>query len=311
MEAARTESAYRWDADHRLIPEADPPVWRTVTIEDVGADLRMHCFDFVAEADHRTRGKGPPTFCLAVFLDGRGTMAIDDGPSLRIEPGTTVLFHTPLGASGENRVVAGSHVRCLDLRCAPETLQDLGMPSPAALRRGFPSDCSVNDVLLVGRPTPAALSAIARDIFACRLQGESRRFYMRAKALEAFAHVIALADRPEAMQESFSRRDQDRIRDAARMLATRYPEPWTIARVARAVGLNDRKLKTGFRQLIGCTVHNYLEDVRLTAAAEMLAAGDSSVTKVAFAVGYNNLSHFAKQFRRRHGLPPRDWPGRA
>jgi AraC-like DNA-binding protein len=63
----------------------------------------------------------------------------------------------------------------------------------------------------------------------------------------------------------------------------------------------------GFRILVGRTVHAYLEDTRLGAAALLLAGGVTSVTEAALAAGYANPSHFAKLFRRRHGVPPARW----
>lgn len=97
-------------------------------------------------------------------------------------------------------------------------------------------------------------------------------------------------------------------KSGATLLASRYGEPWTIATLSREVGLNERKLKHGFRTIVGCTIHDCLTGARLDAAAHMLADG-ASVTETALAVGCNNLSHFAKACRRRHGATPRSWRG--
>lgn len=67
--------------------------------------------------------------------------------------------------------------------------------------------------------------------------------------------------------------------------------------------MSERKLKDGFRATIGSSVHAYLTQVRLDAAAAMLSDG-RSVTDVALSVGYGNLSHFSKVFREHHGVNP-------
>jgi AraC-like DNA-binding protein len=178
---------------------------------------------------------------------------------------------------------------------------------PAAPARGCASDCSVGDVLLLGRPTSAPLAALAREIFSCRYVGSPRRLYLRAKVVEALAHVTAEARELDPAAQQLSRRDRDRIKSAQQLLATRYSERWTISTLAREVGLNERKLKLGFRLAVGRTIIAYLEDQRLAAAAALLADDGSSVTDVAYSVGYRNLSFFAKRFQNRYGLPPRAW----
>jgi AraC-like DNA-binding protein len=302
----RIDDAYRFSA--AAVDTADEPDWmRSIALEDLGNGMRLHRFDFVAKTEHRMRGEGPPTFCIAIFLDGRGSMSIEDGPSLTIRPGTTVLFHSPHRVRGENRVAAGCHVRCLDLRLAPDLLCRLGMPALSALIRAFPDDCSVQNALLVGRPTSAALAAIANDVFCCRLSGMARRFYLQAKVLEALAQVIVVADSGGASRAGLTRRDHERVREAVALLAERYQEPWTISGLSSAVGLNQKKLKSGFRLIVGRTVHAYLEETRMTSAARLLAEGSANVTQAALAVGYDNFSYFAKLFRRRHGMSPREW----
>ncbi|MBS7810300.1 helix-turn-helix transcriptional regulator [Roseococcus pinisoli] len=74
--------------------------------------------------------------------------------------------------------------------------------------------------------------------------------------------------------------------------------------LARQVGLNEKKLKAGFRTQFGTSVIGFLQDVRLRAAHRLLLEGRSSVTEVAMAVGYANPSHFALMFRRRYGVSP-------
>jgi transcriptional regulator GlxA family with amidase domain len=80
-------------------------------------------------------------------------------------------------------------------------------------------------------------------------------------------------------------------------------------RLAREVGLSEKKLKAGFRQVAGRSVHAYLREVRLEAAASMLEAG-YSVTETALATGFANLSHFSKSFRQARGVAPRNWVDR-
>jgi AraC-like DNA-binding protein len=64
-----------------------------------------------------------------------------------------------------------------------------------------------------------------------------------------------------------------------------------------------------FRELIGVPPHQYLLRRRLRRARALLASG-MSVTATCYEVGFNNLSHFTRSFRRHFGVLPSKLPGR-
>ncbi len=288
-----------------------PPDWTSfVRLEPLGDGLSLNVFDFEPDADYTLSVAGPPTFCIAMYLDGRCRLALENGRTLEVIPGTLILFHAPRESGGRHQILGGNRVLCLDFRFTPEAIAALGITPLAPLLRAFDVDCSVQDAMLLGRPLPAALREIARDALHCPLAGAARSLYLRAKAMEALSHVIAVAQAEETSRVNLTRRDRDRVGIAARLLAERYNEPWTIPSLARAAGLNARKLKVGFRALLGRTVHAYLEEMRLDAAAQAISEG-SAITEVALSVGYANPSHFAKLFKRRFGSAPRAWQRQA
>lgn len=60
-----------------------------------------------------------------------------------------------------------------------------------------------------------------------------------------------------------------------------------------------------FRRMSGCSYVQYVNQWRIGRARALLASTDRPITAVAFAVGYTNLSHFNRQFRRLVGSTPR------
>lgn len=250
--------------------------------------------------------KGPPTFCIAVFMDGYGQLTIENGPALQIEPGMAVVFHAPQSVHGRTIFYGDNQLYCLDLRFSPAWLCSFGVSSLSRMIPLFQHNCSVEDIMMLARPASARLMAIAREILDCPMTGLARTIFLQAKALEALAQVLATLEPPAEHHPQLNRPDHQKIRQAIQLLDQHYAVPWTIARLAREVGINERKLKSGFHQLAQSTVHNYLEEVRLNAAKEMLEQGDK-VIDVALAVGYATSSHFTKRFRQRFDMVPSQW----
>jgi len=79
---------------------------------------------------------------------------------------------------------------------------------------------------------------------------------------------------------------------------------WTVASLARAVGLSRPVFARRFAAKVGATPLGYLRDVRLDRAARLLAESDEPLAAVAAAVGYSSEFAFNRAFQRAHGVPP-------
>lgn len=73
--------------------------------------------------------------------------------------------------------------------------------------------------------------------------------------------------------------------------------------VAQAHGVSARTVQKLF-EAEGTTFTSYVLESRLAAARERLLASDESVSGIAFACGFGDLSYFNRVFRRRFGLSP-------
>ena len=83
-----------------------------------------------------------------------------------------------------------------------------------------------------------------------------------------------------------------------------YNESLTLSRIAANMYMNPAYLGRLFQQQMGMSFAKYLTTYRINAAQKMLVDRESTVSKVAHAVGYTNLNHFYKLFRQQTGRTP-------
>ncbi len=101
--------------------------------------------------------------------------------------------------------------------------------------------------------------------------------------------------------------DQERMNRVCRFIEERLGETIFLAEAARLVHLSEGAFSRFFRMHTGKTFTAYVNELRVGRACRLLAEGGKSVTEVAFACGFENLSNFNRQFRRFKGLTPRDF----
>ncbi|PSN10101.1 AraC family transcriptional regulator [filamentous cyanobacterium CCT1] len=158
----------------------------------------------------------------------------------------------------------------------------------------------------LGRLTPAMRVAIAQ-ILNCPYQGATKRFFLEAKALELLALQLdqwSQEPQPRAVKKLPSG-DLERLYQARNVIQQNLTDPPSLLELARQVGLNDYKLKQGFRQHFGTTVFGYLQTCRMEQAQHLLLENPHlTVAGVAQSVGYASHSRFCHAFKRQFGASP-------
>ena len=94
------------------------------------------------------------------------------------------------------------------------------------------------------------------------------------------------------------------VRKAIDLIERQHEESLSVQQLADAVGVSRFHFSRLFRQAIGKSPYQYLLEVRLDSAHTYLRSGLYTVTEVATAVGFSDLSRFGRMFRRRFGCSP-------
>ena len=139
---------------------------------------------------------------------------------------------------------------------------------------------------LIGRLLPA-------------LQRVSDIGFLRARAIEVLTQCLNdTSQHPLLQPVSIAFEDAVNIYFVRNLLLEQYQQSWTMKKLTEKAGLKHYKLEHGFHQLYGKSPADYLREVRMEKAWELLPGKKYSVSQVADMVGYTNLSAFSKAFRK-------------
>lgn len=111
----------------------------------------------------------------------------------------------------------------------------------------------------------------------------------------------------ENLQKERQNRDDKPILDAKKYINENFFLNLSLEDVSASVGMNPTYLSSLFKKKTGMGFVEYLTQVRIDEARELLADHKRSIADTAGEVGYRDPKHFAKQFKKIVGLSPADY----
>lgn len=133
-------------------------------------------------------------------------------------------------------------------------------------------------------------------------------WYM-GKALELAALYFF---QPREEEELFCHRQQliarERVEKVRALIRENMANPPTLQEIATKAGCSPFYLSRTFSKEVGITIPQYIRELRMERAAELLKSGKFNVTEAAFEVGYSSLSHFSQAFHETFGCCPGLYP---
>jgi len=139
--------------------------------------------------------------------------------------------------------------------------------------------------------------------FLSALQQSATVLHLLKKALECITAPLTDSQVPACRFLAFES-EREKILDAKAIIEQNIDQPHTIRELSRKVAMNECYLKKGFKALLGKTIHEYQQELRISKAKELLKIPGLSVTDVAHRLGYSSISHFSTAFKRITGMKP-------
>jgi AraC-like DNA-binding protein len=132
------------------------------------------------------------------------------------------------------------------------------------------------------------------------------------RMLSGIIHLIEkflfsfLRQEQTALPRTVKKNDLESMQHVEQILSSRLEGFPSLESLAHEVFMSTSKLKNLFKQVYGHTLYDYYNKSRLQRAKELLITGQCSIKQAGGEIGFSNLSHFAKAFRKEFGILPRD-----
>lgn len=91
------------------------------------------------------------------------------------------------------------------------------------------------------------------------------------------------------------------------LLKARIKEPLTLEKLATSAGLSRTYFSHVFRKIVGMSLQEYVGQVRVEKAKDLLRDLNLTVKQVAYEAGFRDPDYFCRTFKKALGTTPTDW----
>jgi len=147
-----------------------------------------------------------------------------------------------------------------------------------------------------------------KNIFNCPMEGKLGYMMIETSIIQVLLiHLHSLFYKEEAFKQPVAnRRDFEIIQQLKDHLTKSFLEDHCLTTLARQFGTNTNKLMSLFKKVFGRSIFEFIGELRMDHAMELLRDHGLLVTEVARTVGYKNPNHFSCAFKRKYGISPSD-----
>jgi AraC-like DNA-binding protein len=248
----------------------------------------------------------PDMLRVRVATKGRGEYCRPGEAPIEVDGPSTLVLIDPAGApaclggfEGEYRAV-----QIYVARPVLKALFDGDEDDLPAVLQDFVADRLDHSVVRRMPLSPALLRCL-EDLLGCDSEGRTRRHFIQSKSMEILCHVFDALGHDDAFGAAEASAITSRgVNKAQAILIENFVSPPSLDDLASEVGLSRTSLTAGFRRLLGQSVFDYIQHLRMEHALKLLNEPGSSITQVAYAVGYNHASSFSVAVQRHFGASP-------
>ncbi len=154
-------------------------------------------------------------------------------------------------------------------------------------------------------PFQGRVAEVISSIKQCPFSGVTRYLFLESKMMELFVlQMQQVQTAADCKEDQFSSVDNEKLHAVKNYIENAYLEAFSLKDLTYKFGLNEFKLKKGYKQLFQTTVFGHVHQLRMHKAKKLLQEKAMNVSEAAFFIGYDNVSSFCTEFKKRFGCTP-------
>lgn len=278
-----------------------------LTVQDIDVlygDMRIK----ESQTAHFNDSKEPEHIEMHFTLAGEGSLNNQaDGRKYRFSPNQQNIHYVP-DFVGTIQYDEGAFHQFFEVRLTKKFFLSIAEDSSPALM-DFANKVAANTTISINMqnlPISFGMHQCIHDIMHLQVDEGLKRMFLQSKCIELLilqAQAYEQASGKE-MQTCKTKHDKERIYFARDYLVDHAACPPSLTDLARIAGLNEFKLKKGFKEVFDTSVFGYLSDFKLNEARNGLLSGAVPIKEVAEQWGYSSVQHFTRAFKKKFGVPP-------
>ena len=150
----------------------------------------------------------------------------------------------------------------------------------------------------------AASRTIQEAWQACVSESEGFELEVRERLSRLIFLLAKYCPAAEKKPSEKTLRDGARIKLMLQYIQEHYDGELTLAKIAESAAISENECLRCFRSMIGCTPIQYVKQVRIQTAAELLLSTNRKISDIGAECGFQEMSYFAKTFRELKGCTP-------
>ena len=234
-----------------------------------------------------------------------------DGEIFSAKQGEHNLFFSKEECLGRGIFLKNDTMEVITIAISEEEFAQIAQQYPDSFMAIYKRYQSEDNFLLSrqgGFLTSMQMHAVLQQLNNTELLGNAAGVYADLKVLELFLLQFHQMETQKYQNYQYCKThtDIDKIHEVSERLIHNLRYTPSISELAREIGMNEKKLCYGFKEVFGNTIFGYLYDYKMQLAQQLLLHTDKSIGEIALQCGYEYLSHFSTAFKRKFGLSPQE-----
>ncbi len=167
----------------------------------------------------------------------------------------------------------------------------------------------IGQPIIENKEIETSVQMILKQLISIRISDSLRPIYLKGKVYELLSYYFNTSTESNNSQCPYVPNEDTvgKIKQAKEIVIEQMNNPPGLHELAKMVGLNIKKLKTGFKEFYGLPVFSFLLNYKMELAKKLLQEQQLNVNEIASKLGYSTSSHFIAAFKRKYGITPKQF----